>query len=178
MPQNEAALRFLGGREPFRRQNREVMESAAPLGRGTVETASCLRSEGPLGLVTGGTSQTGPACPPPGPQGSLSFLSDCEQRQVPQQSENMGGFRWRPEVTWKPLSWTLSRCPGDQEPLGRGAGHPLSGPWGHEGLDEQTAKASRSHPTVQSLPPNWSPSRGQMSQGLGPWDRERERLAG
>ena len=178
MPQDEAALRFLGGREPFRRQNWEVMESAALPGPGAAETGSCLRSEGPRGIVTGGTSQTGPACLPPGPRGSLSSLSDCEQRRVPQQSENMGGFRWRPEVTCKPLSWTLSRCPGDQEPLGRGAGHPLSGPWGHEGLDKQTAEASCFHPTVQSLPPNWSPSRGQMSQGLRPWDRERERLAG
>lgn len=102
----------------------------------------------------------------------------------------MGGFRWRPEVTWKPLPdqqdapvqglhcWTLSRCPGNQEPLGRGAGHPLSGPWGHGGLDEQTAEASRFHPIVQSLSSNWSPPRGQMSQGWGPRDRERERLAG
>ena len=185
MPQNEAALRFLGGREPFRRQNRDVMESEAPPGPGAAQTGSCLRSEGLLGLVTGGTSQTGPARLPPGPRGSLSSLSGCEQRRVPQQIENMGGFRWRPEVTWKPLPdqqdppvqglhcWTLSHCPGDQRSLGRGAGQPLSGPRGHEGLDEQTAKASHFHPVVQFLPPNWSPSSGQMSQGWGPRDRER-----
>ena len=74
--------------------------------------------------------------------------------------------------------WTLNRCPGDQGPLGKGARHPLSGRRRHEGLDEQSAEASHFHPIVQSLPPNWSPSRGQMSQGWGPWDRERERLAG
>ena len=90
MPQDEAALRFLGGREPFRRQNWEVMESAALPGPGASETGSCLRSEGPRGIVTGGTSQTGPACLPPGPRGSLSSLSDCEQMRVPQQIENMG----------------------------------------------------------------------------------------
>lgn len=111
-------------------------------------------------------------------------MSDCEQRRVPQKSENMSGFRWRPEVTWKPLPdqqdapvqglhcWTLSFCPGNQEPLGRGAGHPLSGPRGHGWLGEQTAEASRFHPIVQSLSSNWSPSRGQMSQGWGLWDRK------
>ena len=90
MPQDEAALRFLGGREPFRRQNWEVMESTALPGPGAAETGSCLRSEGPLGIVTSGTSQTGPARSPLGLRGSLSSLSDCEQRRVPQQIENMG----------------------------------------------------------------------------------------
>ena len=87
-------------------------------------------------------------------------------------------------MTWKPLPdqqdapvqglhcWTLSFCPGNQEPLGRGAGHPLSGPRGHGWLGEQTAEASRFHPIVQSLSSNWSPSRGQMSQGWGLWDRK------
>ena len=190
MPQNEAALRFLGGREPFRRQNWDVMESEAPPGPGAAQTGSCLRSEGLLGLVTGGTSQTGPARLPPGPRGSLSSLSGCEQRRVPQQIENMGGFRWRPEVTWKPTP--------------RPAGPPSSGAalldteslsWGPEVLGKRsrtaplraqgTRGAGRADHRGLPFPPSCSVSASKLvtvqwtdEPGMGTPGQGKERLAG
>ena len=91
----------------------------------------------------------------------MEAQGDLEATPRPAGRPSSGALLWDTES----LSWE----PGA---LGKGAGHPLSRPRGHGGLDEQTAEASRFHPTVQSLSSNWSPSRGQMNQGWGPRDRK------
>lgn len=141
-----------GWEEALGMRDRWVINSAAPLsGPWRLGLVSSLKWA-LLGLVKRRTGQTGPACPPPGPGGACPPPQGWgrERGQVPQVKTWVSsdavtlccGRHSEQQDVPAYGCWRLSHCPGDQEPLGRRARHPL---W------PQSTRGSRSGPLRASL---------------------------
>lgn len=154
-----------------------------------METGSGFQSEvGPLALLSTGLARQaqpvrfqgpGGACPPPRGRGR-------ERGQVPQVKTWVSsdavtlccGRHSEQQDVPAYRCWRLSHCPGDQEPLGRRAWHPLW-PQNTRGSRSGPLRASLFRPTLLGPCPQAAhrPAGGEPGMGA-PGRAERGRLAG